>query len=51
MASLTVRGGARLAWAGGVAEGWALARARRARGKAEAAWGELLSADLFWIED
>ena len=51
MASLTARGDAGLTWAGGVAEGWALARARRARGKAEAAWGELLSADLFWIED
>ena len=51
MASLTARGDAGLTWAGGVAEGWALARARRARGKAEAAWGELLSADLFWSED
>lgn len=51
MASLTARGGAKLAWAGGVAEGWALARARRARGKAEAAWRDLLSADLFWTED
>lgn len=51
MASLTARGGARLAWAGGVAEGWALARARRARGKAEAAWGDFISADLFWVQD
>jgi CHAD domain-containing protein len=51
MASLTARGGAELAWAGGVAEGWALARARRARGKAEAAWGDLLAADLFWAQD
>lgn len=51
MASLMARGGVKLAWAGGVAEGWALARARRARSKAEAAWGDLLAADLLWTQD
>lgn len=37
-----------LAWAQGLAEGWALARARRARRKAEAAWKRLLSAGIMW---
>lgn len=37
-----------LAWACGVAEGWALARARRARGKAAAAWEELAATEIFW---
>jgi CHAD domain-containing protein len=44
----TVRGREGLAWAGGVAEGWALARARRARGKASRAWEELAAAEIFW---
>lgn len=48
VASLTARGGARLAWAGGIAEGWALARARRARKKAATDWAELIETELFW---
>ncbi|MGG5807756.1 CHAD domain-containing protein [Falsiroseomonas sp. CW058] len=41
-------GGAGTAWAVGVAEGWALARARHARGRAASAWAELMDADPFW---
>jgi CHAD domain-containing protein len=48
MAALAGRGGPGMAWAGGVAEGWALARARRARTKASAAWDELLAAEIYW---
>ena len=51
MASLADRAGrddAEIAWAGGVAEGWALARARRARAKASAAWEELLRGEIYW---
>jgi triphosphatase len=36
------------AWAAGVAAGWALARSRRARGRAEKAWAALLAAEPFW---
>ncbi len=35
-------------WAAGVAEGWALARARRARRRATVAWKELLATEPFW---
>jgi triphosphatase len=42
------RGDAEIAWAGGVAEGWALARARRARTKAGAAWDELIQGEIYW---
>jgi CHAD domain-containing protein len=38
----------RLLWASAVAEGWALARARRSRAKAEAAWEALLAEGPFW---
>jgi CHAD domain-containing protein len=51
MAHLADRAGrddAEIAWAGGVAEGWALARARRARAKASAAWEELLRGEIYW---
>lgn len=48
MASLSGHGEAGLAWAAGAAEGWALARARRARGKASAAWAELLDTEIYW---
>lgn len=48
MGALTARGTAAIAWAGGVAEGWALARARRARGKASRAWEELTETEIFW---
>lgn len=41
-------GRAALAWAGGAAEGWALARARSARRRAEAAWERLLAEGIFW---
>ncbi|WP_270936698.1 CHAD domain-containing protein, partial [Falsiroseomonas oryzae] len=47
MGALVGRDG-RLAWAAGVAEGWALARARRARGRAGAAWKDLLDGGIFW---
>lgn len=50
VASLAERGGRDTAWAVGVAEGWALARARRARSRAALAWTELLSAEPFWDE-
>ncbi|MDO9498573.1 CHAD domain-containing protein [Falsiroseomonas sp.] len=36
------------AWAAGVAEGWVLARSRRARSRAAKAWGDLLSTEAFW---
>jgi CHAD domain-containing protein len=39
------------AWAGGVVEGWALARARRVRGKAMARWDALMRLDPFWVAD
>ena len=48
MAVLAGRGGTALAWASGVAEGWALARARHARSRAAKAWDELLAAGVFW---
>lgn len=54
MAHLADRAGrdnAEIAWAGGVAEGWALARARRARAKASAAWDELLRGEIYWNQD
>jgi CHAD domain-containing protein len=38
----------RLAWAGGLAEGWALARARRARRRASRAWMALVDTETFW---
>lgn len=37
-------------WAMGVAEGWALARARRARSRASDAWEDLLSGEAFWSQ-
>jgi CHAD domain-containing protein len=46
-----LEGGAVRPWAVGVAEGWALARARRARRTATAAWAELLSTHIFWNHD
>jgi triphosphatase len=42
------QGDAGIAWAGGVAEGWALARARRARAKASTAWNDLLRGEIYW---
>jgi CHAD domain-containing protein len=48
MGLLAGKGGTTLAWAGGVAEGWALARARRARGRAATAWDDLLAGGIFW---
>lgn len=36
------------AWAAGVAEGWVLARSRRARARAEKAWLALMQAEPFW---
>lgn len=48
MEALVARGGPGQAWAAGVAEGWALARARRARRKAGAAWRDLLGNGPFW---
>jgi CHAD domain-containing protein len=50
MAALTGRGDGGLAWAGGVAEGWALARARRARSKAQQAWEALLEGRIAWAQ-
>jgi CHAD domain-containing protein len=38
------------AWAVGVAEGWALARARRARSRAAAAWEDMLAGEPFWSQ-
>lgn len=35
-------------WATGVAEGWVLARSRRARGRAAKAWKALMGAEPFW---
>ncbi|PWS37360.1 hypothetical protein DFH01_10990 [Falsiroseomonas bella] len=48
MAGLTAKGGGNLQWAAGVAEGWTLAKARRARSKAAAAWKDLLDEGIFW---
>ncbi len=48
VAPLGERGGRDAAWAVGVAEGWALARARRARARATEAWAALLEAEPFW---
>lgn len=48
VAPLGERGGRDAAWAVGVSEGWALARARRARARATEAWAELLEAEPFW---
>lgn len=50
MGRLNGRGGAH-AWATGLAEGWSLARARRARRKAAAAWDRLLAGGTFWDDD
>ncbi|NKE47936.1 CHAD domain-containing protein [Roseomonas frigidaquae] len=36
------------AWAAGVAEGWVLARSRRARSRAAKAWAALLATEAFW---
>jgi len=36
------------AWAVGLAEGWVLARARRARSRAGKAWESLMDTDAFW---
>ena len=36
------------AWAAGVAEGWVLARSRRARSRAAKAWAPLLETEAFW---
>jgi len=46
-----LEGGAVRPWAVGVAEGWALARARRARRTATAAWEELFSTNIFWNQE
>jgi triphosphatase len=51
MGPLAGRGASDTAWACGVAEGWALARARRARSKASDAWDSLLDGDVFWDQD
>ncbi len=51
MGLLAPRGAGTLAWAVGAAEGWALARARRARSKATSAWKELLDCEVFWDQD
>jgi CHAD domain-containing protein len=40
-----------LTWAGGLAEGWALARARRARSRAGTAWEALLAGGIYWNQD
>lgn len=40
-----------LAWASGAAEGWALARARRVRRRAQRAWEALLAEETFWNQD
>ena len=48
VAPLGLKGGGASLWAVGVAEGWALARARRARSRAAAAWDELLAGEPFW---
>ena len=51
MAHLADRAGredAQIAWASGVAEGWALARARRVRAKASTAWEDLIRGEIYW---
>jgi CHAD domain-containing protein len=48
MAELRGKGSASLAWASGVAEGWALARARRARDRAAKAWDALFDEGIYW---
>jgi CHAD domain-containing protein len=48
MAALTAKGGGNLLWATGVAEGWTLAKARRARSKAASAWKDLLDEGVYW---
>lgn len=45
------RGRPALAWAAGAAEGWALARARRVRRRAERAWQALLADGIHWNQD
>jgi CHAD domain-containing protein len=50
VAPLGACGGGATPWAVGVAEGWALARARRARSRAAAAWEELLAGEPFWSQ-
>lgn len=37
-----------LAWPSGVAVGWSMGRARRARSRAETAWEKLLAEGIFW---
>ena len=48
VAPLGLKGGGASLWAVGVAEGWALARARRARSRAATAWDDLLAGEPFW---
>ncbi|WP_137176291.1 CHAD domain-containing protein [Roseomonas sp. AR75] len=48
MSSLAANGGGKLAWATGVAEGWSLAKARRARKQAAKAWDALLVGGIYW---
>jgi len=50
VAPLGAKGGGASPWAVGVAEGWALARARRARSRATGAWEELLAGEPFWSQ-
>jgi hypothetical protein len=50
VAPLGAKGGGASPWAVGVAEGWSLARARRARSRATAAWEELLAGEPFWSQ-
>ena len=45
---LVTRGGAGMAWAAGVAEGWSLARARPARRRSAEAWEALLETEAYW---
>jgi CHAD domain-containing protein len=47
MAALQAKG-AGMAWATGVAEGWALARGQRARSKSAQAWKGLRAAEDYW---
>jgi len=50
VAPLGAKGGGASPWAVGMAEGWALARARRARSRATGAWEELLAGEPFWSQ-
>jgi CHAD domain-containing protein len=51
MAALAGKGGSQLAWASGVAEGWTLAKARRARSKSAEAWEALLDGGIYWNQE